>query len=405
MKIPKKYDQIIFQKYSEYLERGYPITKIADLVNEDLGTDFPESSLRGRYQKMKISSSDGIDDYELEQKLFKIARQELKVKETQKVVVRQRAMVDARAREYSDKLAVESVIEKAWSKTPSHYTEVTKRHVPDGEWSIIYSYGDVHWGYEYNHSKFTYNTLVAYSRLEQMFQYIRQDVLENGYTSIIIADLGDQIEGASLRVSQLLRVAEAMTVQAKQYSEAIKHLIKWLSAELPHVKIKFCMVSEDNHAQLRTFSTKRDELPENLAMLITNNIQTMVDTAHEFGGLANVEFIHGDEIVLTIEGGDTPYNVAMSHGHQYGKGENLLDKLEQRHETSIHLGLFAHWHQFSVKYKNVKDGGQQALMFMPSVVGDTDFSERLFLSCYPGFVKIHVNTTYRMSNARAIRLK
>ena len=74
MKIPTKYDQIIFQKYSEYLERGYPITKIADLVNEDLGTDFPESSLRGRYQKMKISSSDGIDDYELEQRLFKIAR-------------------------------------------------------------------------------------------------------------------------------------------------------------------------------------------------------------------------------------------------------------------------------------------------------------------------------------------
>jgi hypothetical protein len=242
--------------------------------------------------------------------------------------------------------------------------------------------------------------------MKDVFDGIISDTLANGYKHIYVADLGDQIEGASLRVSQLLRITEAMTEQAKQYANEIVTLIKMLSKALPDTKITFLQVSEDNHAQVRLYSTKRDELPENMAVLITNTLDNTIKTAHEFGGLTNVEYIHADEIMVSLhtESG-VPYNMVFAHGHQYGRSENILDKTEQRHQTGTHLFMAGHWHQFSVKYKNVKDGGQQALVFLPSVVGDTDFSDKLFLSCYPGYIKATVNLKERSTNAEFIRLE
>lgn len=405
-KIPNEYNRLILEGYEELLQKGYPKTAIADILNEKWGTDFPESSMRGRYDKEKIAGSNGMDDYEYQTKLFNVAKQDLRLKEQRKVLVKQRGMVDAIVKEYSEKQAVQSVIENVWKQTYTHNEDLMLTVKPFNPIVPIYGFADVHFGYNFTSPLVTYNHEVARRRLKEVFDGIITDAKLNGYREIYIADLGDQIEGAGLRISQLLRITEAMTEQAKLYANEIISLLKMTARELPEVSITFCMVSEDNHAQLRLYNTKRDEMPENLASLITNTVATAVETAHEFGGMTNITFNHADEILLSLRQSDgVPYNVVMAHGHQYGRNEDILDKTERRHQTGIHLFLAGHWHQFSVKYKNVKDGGQQALIFLPSVVGDTDFSDKLFLSCYPGFIKATVDLKSRMTNAQFIRLE
>lgn len=403
-KIPKKYDELIYEGYEELLALGESKTKIADILNERWGTEFPESSMRGRYQFMQVAkSAGGLDEELYQEKLFAIAKNRLRLKEESKILVKERSMVDSVAKQYSEKKLVADVIAQVWQKDVVHLPKV-EVHLPTNKAMVpIYAFGDVHWGYLCDMVENRYDPVEAHYRLSTIFEWIKQDTLENGYDEITIADLGDQIEGASLRVSQLIRVAEGMTHQAKHYTNTLTALIKELSKDLEGTDIKFLMVSEDNHAQIRLFNTKRDEMDENLALLITNDIMNTIDTAHEFGGMENVDFIHADEILLTL-GEDDPFNVVFAHGHQYGRNEDILKQVEQRHGKAVHLFVGGHWHQFKVLYKNVKDRGQQALIFLPSVVGDTDYSEQLFLSCYPGFAKIMIDLTDRISNAEVIRL-
>lgn len=391
--IPQKYNKLIFEGYQELLNMGVPKTQIAEILNERWGTDFAESSLRGRYEREKLASTPGgLDEAEYQEKLFQIARNDLRLKEQRKVLTKQRGMVDAIAREYAEMGAVKQAITDMWGQVTHHKDIVLTNPKNEQEVMPIYAYGDVHWGYNFDGY---YNKTIAQKRLLEMMGNIVSDVKEHGYKEIYIADLGDQIEGASLRVSQLLRITESMTQQAKEYMDFTIAMMKELSNALANVKINYLMISEDNHAQLRLFNTKRDELPENVALLITNGIQHTVNTAHEFGGMQNLRFTAGDEIVLSLDG----YNIVFAHGHQYGRKDDILEKTKRRHGLSVHLFIGGHWHQYSMKYRNIEGGVQQSLLFLPSVVGDTDFSERLFLSSYPGFAKVTVNLEKKIANS------
>ena len=331
------------------------------------------------------------------------AGQSVKQIEKRKEMNLVRTLVETNAREYSEKSVIAQTIANVWGKEPHHERDHQRVVINQGKKETLYAFSDVHDGYKNDHPKMTYNPEITEKRIDAIFEWIAGDAKVNGYKRIYILDDGDPIEGAGLRVSQLMRIAEAMTAQAKHYTNLIASNIKWISQELNGVEIVYLMVSEDNHGQLRLYNTKRDELPENIVLLITNALKNIIDTAHEYGGMANIEFIAADEILLTL-GEDKPFNIVAAHSHQYNRGDNILEQLSQRHDCTVHLFIGGHWHLFSVKYKNVKENGQQAMIWLPSVVGDTDFAERLFLSCYPGFCKITIDTENRVSNAELIRL-
>lgn len=402
MKIPQKYDKLIFDRYEEELSKLTPITQIAQILNAEWGTDFPESSMRGRYTQMKLAYDLKIDDGEYQEQLFNIAKNRVRMVEERKVLNKMRSISEGILRQVGDIRAVAQAIYETWHTTPAHKS-VERVHIPSQHKSQMYAFGDVHWGYVCDILTNTYDPEEASARLSEFFDYVIQDAKAHGYAHITVADLGDQIEGASLRISQLIRIADAMTEQAKQYSDELIKQLKRLSKELPGVKITFAQVSEDNHAQLRLFSTKRDELDENIAILITSAIKQVVDTAHEYGGMTNLTYCYGDEIVLQMGDEKNPFNMLLIHGHQYSRKDNIFEDVRLRH-GDIHLVVIAHWHQFKIVYKNLLNGTQLALVFLPSVVGDTDFSEKLHLSNKPGFCKITVDLVHRLVNAEMIPL-
>lgn len=402
-KIPKKYNILIYEAYEDLLPKGLTKAEIAMELNERWGTEFPESSMRGRYEKMKLSGSMGLDDYEFQRKQFLLSSGQVRLKETQKSLVRQRSIIDSQVKEYMDRSVVAKVIEDIYNMEMEHLTELTVKMPYNHDGFPIFAYGDPHLGYTYKGSQFEYDIDICRQRIKDIFDGIIRRTLANGFTHIVVADLGDDIEGSALRVGQLIRITETMSKQALLYTNLLVEMLKYLSASLPNTQITFAHVSEDNHSQMRLYNTKRDELDENLQLLITNGIRNMVDTAHEFGGLLNISYVSADEIVLSF-GAEKPFNIVMAHGHQYGRADDILKNVEQRHGINVHAYISAHWHQFSMKYRNVKDNGQQVLIFLPSVIGDTDFSEHLFLSCYPAYLQINVDLTDRVLNSELIRL-
>lgn len=367
-------------------DKGLTWRQVADEYNRTHDDPITPNAARKAYKRYSAS---------VEQSVGKI--------EERKRMNAVRSVVEQTAREYTEKSFMAEAVKAIWGKDLYREDDVQVFFKPSSKKTHGYAFGDTHWGYTNAHPKMTYNIDVARARLWEIANEIVKDVIANGYDEIFIADLGDQIEGSGLRISQLLRIVETMTQQAKGYSDTIISILKWMSKQLPDVKINCLMVSDDNHGQLRLFNTKRDELPDNLAVLITNAVKNAIDTAHEFGGMLNVRFETADEIVLSLGTAEKPFNVCFAHSHQYGRGDDILHKATQRHGMNIHLFIGAHWHTLSIKSKNVVDGCQTGLIFVPPVVGDTDFGEKLFLSTLPGFLKLTIDD--RVYNAEQIRLK
>jgi len=401
-KISEKYNELIYNGYKELINDSVSITKIASILNERWGTNFAESSMRNRYENMERFGGYFVEDDEVYQdRLFNLAKQDLSLKKQRKVLVKERGMVEGIIKEVAEKDMVKELISEIMKRPCEHNLTLKVRNAQEANEAQVYTYGDVHYGYKNDEEYAVYNPQIAKNRLQTVYEQIYQDVVQNGYKGITIVDMADQIEGSALRVSQLVRIAMSMTEQAKDYADITIGLIEWLSKMLPDVQIVFLMISEDNHAQLRLFNTKRDDLPENLALLITNQVKTFIDTSHKFGAMKNVEFHSADELLVDFGEG---YKAVFAHGHQYGRKDNILQLVEHRHEDVVALYVSAHWHRFSIKHKDVKLGTQQAMVFIPSVVGDTDFSKRLFVSSFPGFAKITIDLRSQIANAKVFRI-
>lgn len=406
-KIDAQYNDVIYEEYEKLLAVGVPITRIADLVNEKMGTDFAESSLRGRYkdEKNKREGADIQDDEEYQKRLLRLAEADIKLMFNRKVIQKERSVVNGLLRESADKSVVTEAIVNLWGEEPLHknsakvdFNQRTDLH----EYKYGYSFGDVHYGYKSDLAKNPYNPEIAAHRVRWMFDRIIWDVQEYGYKEIFLVDHGDSIEGSALRVSQLLNIAEDMTKQASSYTDLFIEGIKTLSKSLPNVLINVMMISSDNHSELRLYNTKRGDLPENLQSMIAHDVNRSISDIQEFGGLNNITFTYADEIYATFGGEENA--IVFAHGHQYSRRENILEQVEHKHGKPVMAYIGGHWHSFSVKYKNVKNGVQQALIFLPPVVGDTDYSDSLFVSSLPGFCKIKIDTVWHHVSAEFISL-
>lgn len=397
--IPSEENSRIWEFYAPRIAGGYTYKRLSEMYNTEYGTNYAESSLRTRYQ-MYDRDVDLNNDDELA-----LAKREINLRKNQRRATSMRSVAMSMTRELAEQEILADAILEVFShpaeNKPKEFFEVDK--VYDKNEIPMYSFSDTHYGYKYSSREFSYDVDIANRRLDYIVDFIITDARKHGYKHIYVTDNGDQIEGSALRVSQLTTLALNMVEQVKEYSDQFVKMVKKLSNELPDVKITVAMVTEDNHAQLRLFRTQRDELPENMALLIASNVNSVVSTAHEFGQMENIEFIYGGEIVINVDN-KKPFNVLLAHGHQYGRKDDIIDKGGVRHGKTIHLYVGGHWHNYSMKHKLVKDGGQQSLLFLPSVVGDTDFSERLFLSNYPGFTKIVIDLEDRMTHSKVIRL-
>lgn len=386
-KIPVALNKAIYNFYEELRAEGFGWQTCCDLFNDRYQTEYPESSLRKRYHDYKLMMDNGQDvDYEKE--LLVMEKKQIKLELENKKLLRRKGVFNGILNEIKDKELIKDIFAERWATeddiTP-HFSETRVIHTTHkGE--PIYAFGDVHLGFQYQGNGLAkYDIPEAMARVKNVMDSIVDDVRMHNYPRIKVVDLADQIEGSSLRVSQLAKIGADMADQAKLYEELILECIALLSKKLPTTIIEFHMISEDNHSDLRLFNTKRGDLPDNLSKLITNNVDKAIKIHQSYGGLENIKFSHSP--IWVIETSTLP--TVFAHGHQFSKSPKTM------HEgASVDVGrpigtlVVGHWHNASYTTLNYFNGAQQAVITAPSIVGDTDFAERLHLSNLPGFIKI-----------------
>lgn len=191
------------------------------------------------------------------------------------------------------------------------------------------------------------------------------EVLKRATTSIIevikekelqeihLIELGDTIEGATLRTSQLFGIKSGMVNQVVEVADAYVKMITYLSE---FVNVKFYSVDSSNHTQLRNLGTKQNQLIEEDLMQVFNKI---IETA-----LPNLNFIHSDDLLVDING----FKCFISHGHLVKSKEKYLETLQANRNVMIDYGFFGHFHhQRSIDLHSVNGFYDKKVFYVPSL--------------------------------------
>lgn len=387
-KIPSELYDKIYEFYNNHLDTGIHITKIADLFNNNYGTDFAESSLRNRYEYQRDFNNIDSDLLErmseLEKAERKLALQEMNIISTQKKIQRQQSSINSQIRYNADKELVAEIYNQQ-ERTEFEPKNLRVKQVKTNN-APIFNLSDDHYGYD---EKGYYNIETARAYLLDFFSYVKTQIVLRNLEEVVISHTGDQIEGSTLRATQLSIIAETMSQQAVDYEELFTDCLISLADDCPHTHIRVYFVDEDNHSQIRIMGASRGDTTEFLAKTIANGIRKTVETAKRYGGLDNVTFVHGGEIFINMNG-----KIGLiTHGHQYPRvAKQLAQKVFDIHDIRPDFIVHGHYHTFSHNTLNVSNSFMQTVISAPAIVGDTRYGkEGLGLTGLSGFLEIEVN--------------
>ena len=182
-------------------------------------------------------------------------------------------------------------------------------------------------------------------------------IQENDLDTIYLFELGDIIEGASLRTSQLMGIKKGMVNQVLDVADAYIKMITQLSK---YVDVRFYSVDSSNHTQLRNLGTKQNNLVEEDLMLVFNGILKKA--------LPNLDMITGDDIYTNIGG----YNMFITHGHLIKNKEKFMEKISADRNILIDYTFAGHFHHTIEMDLHSVDTHDKKVFYVPAL--QTKFS-------------------------------
>lgn len=220
----------------------------------------------------------------------------------------------------------------------------------------------------------------GYEDLSIIFNEVLSLILEKQkelkFKHIIISELGDTIEGATIRPSQLLAIKKGMIDQVldvgKYYSEFLTELSK-------KCNITFLCVTTSNHTQLRNLGTKRDEIPsEDTMKVLAEYIKARVENNR------NIEIITDDTIHYEYNN----INFMFQHGHQQDVNKKTyMEVVQSRTQHHIDYSISAHIHHYSEQVIQDNGGFNMKRITCPKMcLEETDYEKRFNFSSRPAIL-------------------
>lgn len=178
-------------------------------------------------------------------------------------------------------------------------------------------------------------------------------IKEKDLKVIYLLELGDTIDGASLRNSQLMGIKKGMVNQVMDVADAYIKMLTYLSE---FVIVKFRSVDSSNHTQLRNLGTKQNQLIEEDLMQILNK---MIEVA-----LPDLDFIHDKEIFEEILG----FECFIAHSHEVrGNAIKYVKDVTSHRNRLIDYTFFGHRHHMETIDINSAEYYDKMLFYAPSL--------------------------------------
>ena len=358
-------------------------SELSPTLNKELDIDETEwrgeSAWRKRYRVMQQAYDDVFSKQQFSETHF----DELDVKkrelEKEKIKLRTEKLEYNRwlREEARDELIVEKIVEAIKTLPPLDVPNILPAHIEgrvhgNREGSLIIA--DTHYGVDLKITGLFGETLNEYSpeifesRMWSLLTQVVDICSKEGFTSLNVYDLGDEVDGL-LRVSQLWKLRYGVIESTVRYG---RFITEWLNELSKHVYVKYQMVKDSNHCQLRMLGQPKNTFKdENMSYIITDKIMDRLENNPNF------EFIQNPTgyVFDTVAG----YNVLGIHG-EVKNLEQAIKDFSKQYKVNIDFLVAGHKHHKD----SANVGIESDVIGVPSIIGVDDYSMSLRKTSDPG---------------------
>jgi hypothetical protein len=337
---------------------------IGDSLNKEFGVNYSESAYRKPYTAFKKGVEYAYEEGSMSEQLERIATSRSKLKLERMITQKEKYITNQNLQKMATySLFSEEVIDNIQKGYPKIEPIKLDKSDKSGDF-YIFTIADLHYkGYE--------NLDMIFSEFLSLILHKQQEM---GFKKIIIAELGDTVEGATLRPSQLLAIKKGLIDQtldvSRYYGEFLTELSKTLA-------VTFICVEESNHTQLRNLGTGRNELPtEDTMKVLSEFVKTRTMSN------PNINVISDGEVYYK----QNDYKFLFAHGHKVNK-KNYTEVYETDKNKNIDYFFFGHRHHTHIETLHEAEGYNKKIIWCPkSCLESSDYEDNLLLSSAPAIL-------------------
>lgn len=320
---------------------------VADVLNELLGTEYTESKFRKQRQAFDKMFSANQSKFSSDNAVLN------EIKEQRRELEKERRKLQAEKTDYNrwlrenarDELIVEK-IENAIGELQPYENPMPLSPLSVNDKKGVLGIADAHYGVDFEIKGLFGETINKYSpeifeeRMWRLFDKTIEIIEQNHLTELHVFDLGDGIDSIIRLSSQLMKLRYGIIDSTIKYAD---FLANWLNELSKYVNIKFQMVKDSNHTQLRICNAPKGSFTdENMNKVMLTLIKERLKTN------PNVRIIENPTglIYSNICG----FNVLAIHGEVKNFG-NAVNEFSRTYDTKINYILAGHKHH--AKYEEM----------------------------------------------------
>jgi hypothetical protein len=354
--------------------------QLSPRLNMELGIDEMEwrgeSAWRKRYRVMRQA----YDDVFSKTKFDESALEDIEVKTRE--LKKEKIKLQTEKLEYNRWLREEAREELIVEHIASAIKTLPPLHVPNciapnhQERAGVLLLADAHYGVDLKITGLfgdiinEYSPEIFESRMWDLLNQVVEICHKEGFTSLHVYDLGDEIDGL-LRVSQLWKLRYGVIESTVRYG---RFITEWLNELTKHVHVKYQMVKDSNHCQLRLLNQPKNTFKnENMSYIIIEKIMDRLSSNPNFEFEQNpTGYIYDCNVV----GG---YSVFGFHG-ECKNAEQAIKDFSRTYGT--HIDFFVCGHKHHQNSANI--GIESDVICAPSIIGIDDYALSLHKTSDPG---------------------
>lgn len=366
--------QYIMRICSMKQENGWTWEYVANILNEALGNSFSESAYRKRYQMFQ----QGLKD--CEQQIFTNDEYLEKVRSERRELEKERKKLQTEKLEYNKWLREEAREELIAEHIADAIRELPELEIPrmivpkhnTRVGSLVFA--DPHYGNDlciqglFGEVLNEYSPEIFEKRMWDLLNQVIRICDKEEFDTLNVYDLGDEIEGC-LRVSALMKLRYGVIESTVRYG---RFITEWLNELTKHVRVRYQMVKDSNHCQLRLLGEPKNTFKdENVSYIITDKIMDRLRNNPNFEFVQNPTGYIFDQVV--------GYNIFGYHGE--GKAlEQAIKDFSRIYK--VHIDFLVGGHKHHKSSSNV--GIESDVISVPSIIGVDDYSLSLNKTSDPG---------------------
>lgn len=348
---------------------------VADVLNQLLGTHYGESKFRkdkATFDRMLNANRDMFVDSDKQLQDIRIAQRELE---------KTRKKIQTEKLEYSKWLREDARAEMVTEKICNAVRELKTLDIPEyilpihDHKSYLLCLADAHYGIEFEIKDLFGNIINEYSpeifetRMWDLLNKVVQIVNKEHITELNVWELGDGLQGVLRLNSQLMKLRYGIIDSSILYAN---FLANWLNELSKYVRIKFQMVIDSNHNQLRICGAPKNAfVDENMSKSMLVLIKERLKDNKNIVILENPTGM--DYSVLNT------YAVLGIHG-EVPNIKTAIDEYARAYQTHFDYLIGAHCHH----KMNVEVGIDAECLTVRSIIGVDPYGMSLRKTSNPG---------------------